>query len=861
VLILCPSCRHAIRVRDLHPGVFTPRCPRCDCTFQLTVPVQPGKTPTVSALEPSVFAEPVPSDLPPPPAVLPPIAWPVEESQRGAGRFLPGALPRGTPRLLGGHLILRLLGHGPRGRAFLAFPISLGPPGVLKQAAADRADDPVFRAHHAREAFAAAQIEHPNVTQLREVGSARGRLFSVLDFIPGPSADQRVRDQGALEPYQATVVILQAARGLRAAHAQRLWHRDVKPANIRLSANGLARLDDLGLELTPSLAAALQARERTAGPVRSKDQAPPPVALVGTPAYMAPEQARDPVTIDGRADVYALGATYYHLVTGRPPFEGEDAVELLRRHAEEQPVPAREFVQGLPTAIAQAIRTMMGKRPEERYPNMGVVVEVLEGILDLEGTGASQLREESAGTIHASAQILAGSPARRVRGRILALSGLIGLACSGLLLALGLPWPALGILAFLGLTGAALAVGSGLLHRSEWLRLGAEFALGGGVRSWLILIVLAFVLLIALVTWGGFLAWFMICCAAGLAAAYHFFLDRPWAVIRRQALDSAAASVKALRVRGFAEDAIRALVADCGGQARNRLSGVLAAKPPATGGPTSRLRRYVQDSVDRRHQLLLERAEEGRLVAEGVNLLTARRRARRIAKAMLVTTREWRDELHLLGEGPSPGSPAPLLERLSGAAREPEPVLEPHEPQRTGWLRRLDAAASFLLGRKLRFLLGALLFGLLAYWLDREGVLTSAQVRSEASKAFDVVRRAANSSDPGLLRELRWSQPVEWRRLREPLDVAQLSEFVGNRLPAANVGIAGLVLWASLLTPRRITGLFALLGAVAILLGPRWGLAVPALLSTFDVPTQAMMAGLVLLAVGLLWPRRRLATT
>ena len=344
---------------------------------------------------------------------------PEEESAPDHGRragFRPHWLPRGVPRVLGGYVLLRLLGHGPRGRAFLARPISLDDPAVLKVLAADRERDPVFRARHVREAFAAAQIRHPNLIAIREVDAHRGHHYAAVEWVGGPSLDEVLHATPKIEPGRAAVMILQAARGLKAAHRQGLWHRDVKPANLRLDPAGLVRVDDLGLEMTPSLAAALEVKEtaRAASPLDAN--APASVAraageptasvpaVVGTPAFMAPEQAGDPLAADGRADIYALGGTFYNLVTGRPPFPGETAVELIRKHAEEPLVPPGEFVPGLPRKVSEVIRTMMGKSPEERYPSMDVVVDVLEGLLGLRTDAAAKELADAGETARQAAE-------------------------------------------------------------------------------------------------------------------------------------------------------------------------------------------------------------------------------------------------------------------------------------------------------------------------------------------------------------------------------------------------------------------------------------------------------------------------
>ncbi|MFO0891242.1 MAG: hypothetical protein U0790_19125 [Isosphaeraceae bacterium] len=764
---------------------------------------------------------------------------------------------------------LRLLGHGPRGRSFPARPLSLGPPRVVKQVAPDRAADLIFLAHHTREAFAAAEIRHANLTGLDLVG--RGARVPLQRRSVHPRRRWTTSlDRAPMEPYQATVLILQAARALRARPG--LWHKDVKPRNPRgLAPDGLLKLDDLGLEMTPSLASAIEAAERPEPP-RGQEPPPSPPAVVGTPAYMAPEQSRDAARIDGRADIYALGATYYQLVTGHPPFEDDNAAELIRRHQEEPPVPAEQRVPGLPRAISDAIRTMMGKHPDERYPNMAVVVDVLEGILQLRGEGAQAFLAETEPALTAAGEVLRASPLRLVRSRILGLCVAIGLACGGLMLALGLFWPALGILVFLGMVGALVALSSGVLHGSELIPLVGELFLGD-VRSWLILLAVAIATAAALWSRGGFLPWFLLLNAAGLAAAYHAFLDRPWARVRAREIAELRDRVTRLRARGFGDEEIDALVFRAAGAAapeiREALFGRSASKGATDAVPrpgwlsamVERVKRWVEDALqerhDRRHQAILEAAETGRLEAGGVNLLTARRRARRIAKAMLAATREWRDEQRLLAPSAPGAAGPPLAERLARAARQPEPVLEPHEPQRGALLRRLDALAATLLGRTARFLLATLLLGLFAYWLDQKGIVTFDQVRSELASVFEVVRRAARRTDLAELKELRWTLNPPWARLREPLDLPWLSAPLGPGLPGANLGVAGVLLLISLISGRVLPGLMSVLGAAVALFGPRWGLVLTPLLSRLDAPAQAGIAGALLLVLGLLLPRFR----
>ena len=223
MLIECPDCRHPIRIVDRRPGRFNPRCPRCSATFELVVPVRDDEDVTVSSLAAlkaekpgaQISSKPEGSFLAPEPETES-----VTENSSKAG-FRPRWLPRGVPRVLGGYVLLRLMGHGPRGRAFLARPISLDDPAVLKVLAADRARDPVFLARHVREAFAAAQIRHPNLIATREVDAHRGHHYASVEWVGGPSLDEVLHASPKVEPGRAAVMILQAARGLNAGASGR----------------------------------------------------------------------------------------------------------------------------------------------------------------------------------------------------------------------------------------------------------------------------------------------------------------------------------------------------------------------------------------------------------------------------------------------------------------------------------------------------------------------------------------------------------------------------------------------------------------------------------------------------------------
>ena len=190
---------------------------------------------------------------------------------------------------------------------------------------------------------------------------------------------------------------------------------------------------------------------------------------------------------------------------------------------------------------------MMGKAPQERYPNMAVVVDVLEGLLGVHGDPTGAILKHSRGTIRQAADALAFSPARRLRSRILACSAAIWLGLIVLLFAVNLGGPAFGLLGFGVLTSLATVVASAVVHDSELLHLARAGVLGGGLRSWLIVTTAVLAAIAALWIWGGFFSWVLMVVGGSLVAAFLIFLDRPLAVERKRIVGTAKEILKGLR--------------------------------------------------------------------------------------------------------------------------------------------------------------------------------------------------------------------------------------------------------------------------------------------------------------------------
>jgi len=196
--------------------------------------------------------------------------------------------------------------------------------------------------------------------------------FSGLEYVEGTDLFHLLIERGPLPVVQACEYIRQAALGLQHAHANGLVHRDIKPQNLLLSRDGKTiKLLDLGLALLPQAGAG---DEESAGGPRALPTAVPDGvsiltvegALMGTPDFMAPDQAEDSHGVDGRADVYALGATLYFLLSGQLPFPGTSLYQKLHRLREEEPAPLEQLCPDLASGLAPLVRRMMAKRPEDR---------------------------------------------------------------------------------------------------------------------------------------------------------------------------------------------------------------------------------------------------------------------------------------------------------------------------------------------------------------------------------------------------------------------------------------------------------------------------------------------------------------
>ena len=264
-----------------------------------------------------------------------------------------------------GYKILGRLGAGAMAVVYKARQLSLNRMVAIKVLPKRFTENPEYVERFYKEGQAAGKLNHPNIVQAIDVGEAGGYHYFVMEYVEGKTIADDLSAGKVFDEHEALEIIIQVARALAHAHARGLIHRDVKPKNIMISKDGAVKLADLGLARET---ADIEAAQTEAG------------KAYGTPYYISPEQIRGRVDIDGRADIYGLGATFYHMVTGRVPFIAEDSAEVMRKHLKEPLIPPDHINTTLSAGASEVIEIMMAKRREDRYKNVEELLLDLEAI-------------------------------------------------------------------------------------------------------------------------------------------------------------------------------------------------------------------------------------------------------------------------------------------------------------------------------------------------------------------------------------------------------------------------------------------------------------------------------------------------
>lgn len=264
--------------------------------------------------------------------------------------------------------LLKKLGEGGMGAVYLAEDLKMNRRVAVKILPRKLAGNPEILKRFRREAGAAAALKHRHIVGAYEFGEDIGYSFYVMEYCDGETLDATLKRDGHLPVRRAIELTLQSAQGLKYAHDQGFIHRDIKPANIFLTRDGVAKILDLGL--SKNIDEGEQSFKTVTG------------AILGTPHYISPEQAQGEKGLDGRTDIYSLGATFYHLLTGSTPFDGTTIFEILSKQVSAQLPNPQDLQEDIPDGVVHVMRRMMAKSPDDRYRDCGELAEDLRQVLE-----------------------------------------------------------------------------------------------------------------------------------------------------------------------------------------------------------------------------------------------------------------------------------------------------------------------------------------------------------------------------------------------------------------------------------------------------------------------------------------------
>ncbi len=609
---------------------------------------------------------------------------------------------------LGGYEVLRKLGQGGMGAVYEARQLSLDRSVALKVLPANLAADRNFITRFLREAHAVARLNHANIIQIYDVGQSGGIYFFAMEFVQGRTLDDLLRDKGRMNIETAVGYIVQAARGMAYAHRKHIIHRDIKPDNIMVNEEGVAKVADLGL------AKELQEQEHS---VTLSGVA------MGTPYYMAPEQATDAKRADHRADIYSLGCTLYQLVTGKLPFDGSSAYEIITKHVQTAVRPPHELDPSVSEELSAIIRKMLEKNVDARYQRMEEVIEDLEKFLGVSAAAGWQPTEEQIRILRDHADRI--ETIRRDKKSRVALLGLSALVVLAAMISVRVGWRfGVGVAAFsvAGLIGYGAALGT--RRKTHLYRIVRKYLFGNKLGDWVTFGVVALVvvgLAILLGVWGHLLVGALLGVGAGVA--YFVLFKRPLLKRIDDMLEEIRTFLRSIRRQGVSEPDLHLFVCRHGGadgeylcEALFGYEAVRETRPMRSPEELERRKTLVnvrEWMIDR-----MEAAEQAREEAK-------RRPARPAAEAGDTMTA--RTELMTGADiEKADTEPAPVQMTRTDAVIEAEVIEDIEGEEKPGAAAMLLGVPKFLISGKGRVAVGALL--LLLAGLSMKGVLLAGSV-------------------------------------------------------------------------------------------------------------------------------------
>ncbi len=739
---------------------------------------------------------------------------------------------------LGIYELLKKLGEGGMGAVYLAKQTTLDRNVALKVLSPKLSNAPALIGRFMREAYAAGQLVHHNVVQIYDFGREKvapgsGKAAGLsggkggethyfsMEFVDGGSLQNKLAElpDKRMDPREAVGHILQAARGLAFAHEHGLIHRDVKPDNLMLNRLGIVKVADLGLvkQISESDLAAAPSTDpdaETAAPgggtigettkgltgtidpdsvsSAASAQITQHGAMMGTPAYLPPEQASDAKSTDGRADIYSLGATLYHLVVGKPPFSGRTLQELLDAHRFKPlkfPDPeTEENAPQLSRSLKEILRKMMAKAPADRHAHMAEVVEDLEAYLRDKHDAQLEAGEEQQKKLQWAATEFKKSGWAKLRTPVI-----IGFAVAVLLGAIAVFWGSGGGQTGFGASGGVIGFGVltfafgfvlvGLARRDALFAKFREYVLGASLTEWALM--LGGLLLVGWVVWNlGWAPWWA--GAATFAAlagwAYANVVDKGVRDDREPMVAQAQRVVRDMRAAGADEHAVKMAVAEAAGDGwegfyeslfgfkekldARRIFGIddRGRHLPKDGAWREPVLRWIEDRLEhrrlKRDRQLIQALAENELVSKGVKREVAQRQAqnqamREVGKATMIRDdirRELREELRdVVREELDEREDEDLSDERGRKIKRRKVKYTEEGFERiheSYFKRRYGSVWDLVLGQAPRFVVAAVLLACFALWFNQnQQEILVGEVADAGSAVMDDLEDRRNRTD------------------------------------------------------------------------------------------------------------------
>jgi serine/threonine protein kinase len=301
-----------------------------------------------------IVEEMIPFEPPPPdPTATQPVpaGGPVDPNvTRPMNGGVSGPAPSAHPPVIGNYEINRKLSQGGQAVVYLAKHAGTKRLVALKVLPSFVSRNPEFLRRFRREAALAAKLDHPNIVRVYDSGVAKGLYYIALEYVEGQTLTEML-EHGPLSELQLIEIALALLEALDHAHGHRVLHRDVKPGNVLVTRTGVVKLTDFGL-----------AKFETTDTVQTTEG-----TLIGTPAYISPEQTYGRLDIDPRSDLYSLGSVIFHMATGRPPFQGESWFDVIDQHRRVEPPSIQSLNPNISPALDAVVLRALSKRPERRH--------------------------------------------------------------------------------------------------------------------------------------------------------------------------------------------------------------------------------------------------------------------------------------------------------------------------------------------------------------------------------------------------------------------------------------------------------------------------------------------------------------